>query len=56
MKMRLMTFDEAYEACSRKYPTKIGFSKEYVFGKSKENRNVKRIIKKGFNYVCKNKC
>ena len=31
MKMRLMTFDEAYEACSRKYPTKIGFSKEYVF-------------------------
>ena len=36
MKMRLMTFDEAYEACSRKYPTKIGFSKEYVFGIGKD--------------------
>lgn len=36
MKMRLMTFDEAYEACSRKYPTKIGFSKEYVLGIGKD--------------------
>ena len=36
MKMRLMTFDEAYETCSRKYPTKIGLSKEYVFGIGKD--------------------
>ena len=36
MKMRLMTFDEACEACSRKYPSKIGFSKEYVFGIGKD--------------------
>lgn len=36
MKMRLMTFDEACEACSRKYPTKIISSKEAVFGIGKD--------------------
>lgn len=36
MKMRLMTFDEACEACSRKYPTKIISSKEDVFGIGKD--------------------
>ena len=36
MKMRLMTFDEACEACRRKYPTKIISSKEDVFGIGKD--------------------
>ena len=36
MKMRLMTFDEACDACSRKYPTKIISSKEDVFGIGKD--------------------
>lgn len=36
MKMRLMTFDEACKTCDEKYPTKISFTKEYVFGIGKD--------------------